>query len=152
MGSMPKLAPLRDRALLAITGPEARPFLNRLLTQEVETLTPGESRFAALLTPQGRVLHELFVHGLEDGVRLDVAAADRDALAAKLKMFCLRAQVEIAPEPLEVWALWDIEAPPGPGWTPDPRTPLAGFRLAGEPGLGGRGGRLRRPPVRGGSA
>ena len=57
---MAAFAHLHRRALLRVGGPEARPFLNRLLTQEVETLADGELRYGALLTPQGRVLYDLF--------------------------------------------------------------------------------------------
>lgn len=137
---MSKTARLHDRALLNVTGAEARPFLHRLLTQEVETLGAGESRWAALLTPQGRVLHDLFLHGTDEGVLVDVAAGERDAVAAKLKMFKLRAQVEIAADTREVWALWDAAEAAVP-WRHDPRTPLAGWRGVGDlPTLGAEPG------------
>ncbi len=129
---MSKLARLDDRALIRVAGAEARPFLNRLLSQEVETLAAGETRFGALLSPQGRVLHELFLHGEEDGVLVDAPAADRDALLAKLRMFRLRAAVELAADDRPVWALWDAAEAPAP-WRPDTRTPPAGWRLAGDP-------------------
>ena len=129
---MSKLARLDDRALIRVSGPEARAFLNRLLSQEVETLVEGEARFAALLSPQGRVLHELFLHGEEDGVLVDAPAGNRDGLMARLRMFKLRAAVEIAADDRPVWALWDAASAPAP-WRRDPRTPLAGWRLAGDP-------------------
>ena len=132
---MPRLARLADRALLTVTGAEARPFLNRLLTQEVETLAVGEARFSAFLTPQGRVLHELFLWGEADGVAIDVAAREAEAMLAKLRMFRLRAAVEIAADAREVWALWGAASAPE-GWAIDPRTPLAGWRRLGAPGAG----------------
>lgn len=128
---MSKAARLHDRALIAATGEEARPFLHRLLTQEVETLGAGELRFAALLSPQGRLLQELFLWGTEDGVLVDAPAADRDALLAKLRMFKLRAKVELAGDDRPVQALWDAADSP-PGWAADPRTPLAGLRGVGD--------------------
>ena len=45
-----------------------RPFLNNLLTQEVESLAPGELRFGALLSPPGRLRCDLFLLGGADGV------------------------------------------------------------------------------------
>lgn len=128
---MPKTARLTDRALIAVAGEDALVFLNRLLTQEVETLAAGELRFAALLSPQGRLLHELFVWGAADGALLDVAVADRDALLSKLRMFRLRARVELSADDRSVHALWDVDAAPA-GWAADPRTPLAGFRSLGD--------------------
>ena len=131
MRGMAQTARLNDRAVIALTGEEARPFLHRLLTQEVETLAEGELRFGAWLSPQGRVLNELFLLGTADGVLLDVAAADREAVLAKLRMFKLRAKVEVAADPRPVLALWNAADAPD-GWRPDPRTPLAGFRRIGE--------------------
>ena len=55
------IARLERRAAVRIAGPDWRPFLQGLLTQEVEGLRPGEMRFGALLTPQGRLLFDLFV-------------------------------------------------------------------------------------------
>ena len=133
---MPNMTPARtarldDRALLRVTGPEARAFLNRLLSQEVETLAPGDLRHAALLTPQGRVLYDLFLFGEEDGVVVDVAASAREALLARLSLFKLRAAVEIAPDDGGVHALWGTDDAPE-GWRRDPRTPHAGWRFAGD--------------------
>ena len=132
--STARTARLDSRAAVAVTGPEARPFLNRLLSQEVETLAPGDLRAAALLTPQGRVLYDLFLFGEADGVRIDVAAAARDDLVRRLTMFRLRADVQIAPNDAPVHALWGEgagEAPPG--WRRDPRAPAAGWRALGGP-------------------
>lgn len=128
---MTTYAPLPGRALLRVGGPEARPFLNRLLSQEVETLGDGELRYGALLTPQGRVLYDLFLWGEADGVRVEVAADRRDELLARLKMYRLRAAVTLDADDDPVLAAWGGDASPGPGWRPDPRTPLAGWRFAG---------------------
>ena len=70
-----RLARLASRAVIAVSGPDWRSFLQGLLTQDVETLAVGELRFAGLLTPQGKLLYDLFVAGTEDGALLDVAAA-----------------------------------------------------------------------------
>ena len=127
----PTTARLSGRAVVRVSGPEARPFLNRLLTQEVDTLAPGALRFGALLTPQGRVLHDLFLWGEADGVRVDVAAQARDDLMRRLDMFRLRAAVDIATEETEVRALWDAPTAPSPEWRRDPRLADAGWRALG---------------------
>ena len=67
MSAMPMLAPLPSRALIAVTGEDWRGFLQGQLTQDVETLAAGECRFGALLTPQGRLLFDMFIVGREDG-------------------------------------------------------------------------------------
>ena len=121
---MNSIAALPSRAVIAVSGPDARSFLNGLLSQEVETLASGELRFAGLLTPQGRLLHDLFVAGVEDGLLLDVAAEHRDAIVARLTMYKLRAQVELAASELSVFAAW----PAADGFI-DPRLPALGARL-----------------------
>ena len=63
---------LPDRATLTVRGEDWRGFLQGLLTQDVETLKDGEARFAALLTPQGRILYDLFVVADGEGALLDV--------------------------------------------------------------------------------
>ena len=127
-------APLRhavldSRALVAVDGPDWRRFLQGLLSNDVEALAPGEMRFAALLTPQGKFLFDLFVVASEDRCVLDVQAAQREALIARLTMYRLRAKVEIAAREGTVAALWpgagDFK---GEGWAPDPRLPALGWR------------------------
>ncbi len=123
------IARLDSRALISVTGEEAKPFLHNLLTQDVETLADEELRFGALLSPPGRLLFDLFLLGQADGVVLDVAAERRDALIQRLSMYRLRAKVEVAADDRPVFAAWP-EAPAG--FIPDPRTPLMGGRLYGE--------------------
>jgi folate-binding protein YgfZ len=127
MANDPQYAQLSDRALIAVSGPEWRGFLQGLLTQDVETLGPGAIRFAALLTPQGRLLFDLFVVGGQDGCRLDCAADRRNDLIQRLTMYRLRAKVAFAASEDPVLALWNVETAPD-GWLADPRLPALGFR------------------------
>lgn len=123
------IARLDSRALISVTGEDAKPFLHNLLTQDVETLAEGELRFGALLSPPGRLLFDLFLLGQADGVLLDVATERRDALLQRLSMYKLRAKVQVAADDHPVFAAWP-EAPAG--FNPDPRTPLMGGRFYGE--------------------
>jgi tRNA-modifying protein YgfZ len=127
MADGPFVAELQSRALVAVTGPDWRGFLQGLLSQDVETLKPGELRFGALLTPQGRLLFDLFIEGGEAGCRLDVAAQSRDSLIERLTIYRLRAKVEIAPADDPVLALW-LAPSAMDGWAPDPRLPALGLR------------------------
>jgi folate-binding protein YgfZ len=125
-------APLTSRALIALSGPDWRDFLQGLITQDVETLRLGEARFGALLTPQGRLLYDLFVVGREDGCWLDVRAEHRAAIIQRLLMYRLRAKVEMAAEETPVSVLFGADAvqrsPPGAEWVRDPRLPALGWR------------------------
>lgn len=124
------IARLDSRALIRVTGPDARPFLHNLLTQDVETLTPGELRFGALLSPPGRLLFDLFIWGEEGGVVLDVAAERRDALVQRLSMYRLRSAVEIMPLADAVFVAWGADVPEG--FVPDPRLADLGGRRWGD--------------------
>ncbi len=126
-------AVLPERALIAVSGPDWRSFLQGLITQDVESQGEGELRYAALLTPQGRLLYDLFVASHAEGATLDVPAEFRDALLAKLKLYRLRAKVEIAALDGEVRALFgDATDAPGPGWLRDPRLPGLGWRAVSD--------------------
>jgi len=122
-------ARLPSRALIAVSGPDWRGFLQGLITQDVETLAPGEARFGALLTPQGRLLHDLFVIGRDAGCWLDVLAEHRAAILQRLTMYRLRAKVELAADETAVSVLFPGGgSSPGHGWAPDPRLSALGWR------------------------
>jgi hypothetical protein len=122
-----RIAVLASRALIRVAGDDWRGFLQGLITQDVETLNAGEARFGALLTPQGRLLFDLFVIGRTDGCWLDCALERRAALIQRLTIYRLRAKVTIEPDETPVLAAW-AAAPAGDGWTPDPRLPALGWR------------------------
>ena len=124
-----KIANLTSRALISVKGADWRSFLQGLITQDVETLKPGEMRYGALLTPQGRLLHDLFIFGEDDGYVLDVAGTARDAIIDKLTLYRLRAKVKIESSEAQVFACWGDGSPSdGTAWVADPRTPRLGFR------------------------
>ena len=124
-----RIARLDSRALIRVNGPEARPFLNNLLTQDVETLGAGELRFGGLLSPPGRLLFDLFLWGEDNAVVLDVAAEKRDALMQRLSMYRLRAKVEVGADDRPVFVSWPGVAE---GFAPDPRTAALGGRTIGD--------------------
>lgn len=124
-----RIARLDSRALIRVSGPDARPFLHTLLTQSVESLAPGELRFGALLSPPGRLLFDLFLWGEDDAVGLDVATDRRDALLQRLAMYRLRAQVTVEPDDRPVLAAWGGDLPDG--FVVDPRTAGLGGRACG---------------------
>ena len=123
-------ARLASRALIALQGPDWRSFLQGLITQDVETVQAGELRYGALLTPQGRLLNDLFVMQTEGGALLDVSADGRAELMDKLILYRLRAKVEIGAKGGAVLAAWG-DSPNGEGWMVDPRLPELGWRRLG---------------------
>lgn len=115
-----------DRATLRIGGPEARDFLQGLVSNDVRKLDAG-AVYAALLSPQGKYLFDFIL--LADGAEiiLDVKADRAAALAQRLSMYRLRARVSVAPAGLEV-AVGRGPAPAGPLVVADPRAPGLGWR------------------------
>ena len=87
---------LPGRAILSVQGPEAGHFLHNLLTSDIDHLAEGQAAYAALLTPQGKILFDMFVVRQGDGYLIDCAASQRADLMKRLAMYKLRAKVEIA--------------------------------------------------------
>ena len=84
------------RTLIRLTGPDTLALLERTVTNSVQNWREGETRYGALLTPQGKVIADYLARRLADGVLLDVHEDAAEDLIKRLKMFRLRAQVEIA--------------------------------------------------------
>jgi len=119
------IARLTDRAVLRITGANARDFLQGQLTNDLSALAPGKPLWAGMLSAQGKYLFDMILHDAGEALLADVAAARAAALAQRLTMFRLRRDVTIAVAPdLAVFAAWD-----GPSDAPyDPRLPGLGRR------------------------
>ena len=92
-----KAALLPDRGVVKVAGEPARTFLNGLLTADIGQVTPAEARFAALLTPQGKIVVDGIVAEApaEDGggFFIDCPRALAVALVDKLNFYKLRAPV-----------------------------------------------------------
>lgn len=114
-------------------GPDWRSFLQNILTCDVESLDGYEARFGALLTPQGRLLHDLFVTPIDGGALLDVQAEGRADLIRRLQMYRLRARVEIAADERPVAASLGLPAL-REGAVKDPRLETLGWRIYGAAG------------------
>ncbi|HEY5363271.1 MAG TPA: folate-binding protein, partial [Aestuariivirga sp.] len=86
---------LSNRAVIELRGVGVLSFLHNILTCSVENLIQGGLAYGALLSPQGKILHDVFIHQAAESVFLDCAVDQRDALIAKLKLYRLRAKFEI---------------------------------------------------------
>ena len=129
------IARLDDRAVIAVTGSEARPFLQGLITNDIERVAPERAIYAALLTPQGKILFDFLIAEGDGALLIDCARASRDALAKRLSMYKLRAQVTIEPrDQLEVLAEWNGDRTKYAITFGDPRLPALGRRAIGAAG------------------
>jgi hypothetical protein len=146
---------LSDRGVVKVLGADARRFLHGLLTTDIEAMTQATPRYAALLTPQGKIVADLLVVQEETPqgpcFLLDCERTLVASLVAKLNFYKLRAKVMIedASDAAAVLALWDERTADASGaeasigraaaapWFVDPRFAPLGFRAIIKPSLAG---------------
>ncbi len=124
---------LADRGVIEITGEDAAKFLHGLATNDILSLASGEARFAALLTPQGKVLFDFLVFAVAPQLfLLDCPLALADDLAKSLSLYKLRTKAVIANRSNEMEALAFLDEPSHGAQTialaPDPRNARLGWR------------------------
>jgi folate-binding protein YgfZ len=129
--SSPQL--LDHRSIVSVSGADAEPFLNGLLTVSTIGIRQGENRYGALLTPQGKVIADMLVTREGDAILLDCAASATPALLKKLNMFKLRALVAVE-ERTDLGAImFDGEADPRSSEAPHRRIAPRASAPAGDP-------------------
>lgn len=108
---MPKPIILLKRGILRLTGVDRKNFLQGLITNDINLLTPLHSLYSALLSPQGKFLHDFFLIEEGDAVLLDTQKDQIDALKKRLGLYKLRAQVtlEDVSDDYAVFALPDYQ-------------------------------------------
>jgi tRNA-modifying protein YgfZ len=82
------------RAVFRFSGPDAHKLLNDVVTGRVPA-GPGPATWWALLTPQGKILAEGLAGWADDAIWLDVHVSVADDFFRRMRMYRLRAQVEI---------------------------------------------------------
>jgi len=137
-----KAALLTERGVVKIAGEDARKFLNGLLTTDIGGVTPERPAFAALLTPQGKIMVDMIVAEApaEDGggFFLDCPRALALTLVDRLNFYKLRAKlvIEDLSAALGVMGIWDGQGSTEYGLCyADPRLPALGIRAILPPHL-----------------
>ena len=108
---MTKVSLLPDRVVCKIGGAERQDFLQNLLTNNLERVSPTQGIYTLLQTPQGKYLFDFFVIEQDGHYLID---CDRDAapeLLKRLMFYKLRTDVTLASmgEEWIVGAVWDTE-------------------------------------------
>lgn len=137
-------APLGDRGILEVAGADRVAFLQGLVSNDVAKAAAGAPVYAALLTAQGKYLHDFFVVVLGDALYLDGERARLGDLQRRLSLYKLRSKVTLADasarfvviaawgdDALAKLSLADGAAKPFAGGIAyiDPRLPALGARL-----------------------
>ena len=142
---------LAERGVLKVAGDGGRNFLHGLVTADILGLQPGEARFCALLSPQGKVLADFLVTEAPaqagGGFFLDCPRELCASLLERLNRYKLRSKVVIEDlsASLGVLAAWNGAALPRPAETggtfgpayADPRLPALGIRMTVPPDRAG---------------
>ena len=120
-----------DRSVLRLTGEAVLGFLNNLLSADLLHLPEGRGAYGALLSPQGKILHDVFVIHREGMVFIDCAAVQAEALKQKLMLYRLRAKIEVQRLADLTVAVSPAADLPGLCYA-DPRLPEMGYRAVAE--------------------
>jgi len=118
------------RGLIHIEGNDRKIFLQGLITNDIEKLTPDKPLYACLLNAQGKFLHDFFVIEGDEFILLDCEGGERaQDLYKRLNMYRLRADVQISVEEHnDVYAIFESEE-----GLPDPRHKDMGRRAFEKP-------------------
>src|SRR5271168_633527 len=109
------------RGILAVSGPDRRPFLQGLVSNDVDKVGPTAARYAALLTAQGKYLHDFVMVEAGESIWLDTEAARLGDLKRRLSIYRLRAKASLDERPdLCVAAVVGADAPAALGLSSEP--------------------------------
>lgn len=127
---------LPQRAALSLSGADVIEFLQGIISNDARQLAEGNPVYAALLSPQGRFLHDFFLIPWQGKIFLDMQADRAGDLLSRFKIYRLRSKVEIEKdESVSIAALWGgkINAQENPEYRiyNDPRLPQMGMRVIG---------------------
>jgi len=142
-------AELADRGVLRIADRDRRAFLQGLVSNDINKVGPDRAIYAALLSAQGKYLHDFFIVEIGEALFLDAEAARLADLKRRLLLYKLRATVEIvdASEQFVVAALFGDDALSACGLPPQPGTAkrVGNGVLYVDPRLAALGARLLVP-------
>ena len=94
---------LAERGTIVVSGGDRASYLQGLLTNDIEALTPGTGCYTAYLTPQGRMIADMTVLELGDRMLLDVDRAQAETLARRLSMLVFSEDVRVVDESAAWW-------------------------------------------------
>src|SRR5262249_50657220 len=110
-----------------IKGEDSATFLQGLVTNDILTLEPLHLLFAALLSPQGKILCDFFLTRRGDEIFVDAPKSELAPLQRRLMTYKLRARVAIDADAEVVGVAWSDRRQDG-DWMEDPRRNGAGWR------------------------
>ena len=86
---------LENRGLISVTGDDAKEFLQNIITNDIEKVDQNNSIYSALLSPQGKYLHEFFIIHVDKGYLIDCDDKSKEDLISNLSKYKLRSKVDL---------------------------------------------------------
>ena len=86
---------LEDRAILYVNGPEAKDFLQNLVSNDINKVTDTSSCFASLLTPQGKFLYDFIIIKHKQGYFIDCEKSQSNEIFKQFNLYKIRSKIEI---------------------------------------------------------
>src|SRR4029453_2303833 len=83
-----------DRGLIVVSGSDRATYLQGLLTNDIVGLKSGTGCYAAYLTPQARMITDLYVYELGDVMLLALPRPQKDVVLAKLDQLVFTKDVQ----------------------------------------------------------
>src|SRR5262245_20629606 len=84
-----------ERAWVVVSGADRRSYLHGLLTNEIAALQAGQGCYAAYLTPQGRMIADLWVYELGDVLLVSMIRDVKPTVLARLDQFIFTEDVQL---------------------------------------------------------
>ena len=117
---------IAPRNAIGVSGRDRASYLQGLLTNDIQALTPGTGCYAAWLTPQGRMLTDLHVFESGDMILLDVPAAAVAATLQRLDQFIFSEDVQLTDLSETLTSVW-IHGPAAPALLEQTLTGIEGL-------------------------
>ena len=85
---------LKDRDIISISGSDSASFLQNVITNDINKLNESGSLYSALLTPQGKYLHDFFILKHEKNYLIDCESESAENLLSCFQKYKLNANIE----------------------------------------------------------
>ena len=91
--------------LVRVDGPDASSFLQGILSQDLEAMTPGEIRRSFLLNPSGKLTALLWILKGAEQVLIFCDAGLGESVAETLGYYRIRVKADVSTDDRPVWSL-----------------------------------------------
>jgi tRNA-modifying protein YgfZ len=121
---------LSTRGRIVARGRDRARFLHNVTSNDVKKMTPGDTCYALLLTPQGRIVADLYLVCRPDDFLIDTEPDLRDKVRAQILKYKVADQIELE-DVTDATASIGVEGPDAPAIPAAKAIPIT---VTGQPG------------------